>query len=272
MNEKTVLITGATDGIGKATAEELARRGLTVIVHGRSLEKVQQTQGEIRRNVPNARLESVVANFASLEQVRALSKEIAARFERLDVLINNAGVFMQTRQLSQDGFELTFAVNHLAHFLLTKSLLPLLHSSQARVVTVSSISHRRGQINFADLNSERNFEGYLVYAQSKLANIHFANELAIRERGKLTSNSLHPGGVTSKLLQTGFGITGISPAQGAETSVYLAIAPEVANVSGKYFSESRETPTIPPVLDASVGQRLWHVSEQLTGASDFQAI
>jgi NAD(P)-dependent dehydrogenase (short-subunit alcohol dehydrogenase family) len=264
MSKKTVLITGATDGIGKATAEELARRGVTVILHGRSLEKVHQAQDEIRRKVPNASLEAIVADFASLEEVRALSKEIVARFEQLDVLINNAGVFMQQRKLSQDGFELTFAVNHLAHFLLTCNLLPLLRASQARVVTLSSISHRRGQINFADLQSERSFEGYLVYAQSKLANILFANELAARERGKLTSNSLHPGGVTSKLLQTGFGITGISPAQGAQTSVYLALTPEVANVTGKYFSESRETSTIPPVLDAAVGKKLWEVSEQLT--------
>lgn len=264
MTQKFVLITGATDGIGKATAEELARRGLTVILHGRSLEKVQQAHNEILRKVPQARLETVTADFASLEQVRALSKEITTRFERLDVLINNAGVFMQTRQLSQDGFELTFAVNHLAHFLLTRNLLPLLRNSQARVVTVSSISHRRGQINFSDLNSEHNFEGYLAYAQSKLANILFSNELAMRERGQLTSNSLHPGGVTSKLLQTGFGITGISPAQGAETSVYLAVAPEVANISGKYFSESREVPTMPPILDAAVGKQLWEVSEQLT--------
>ena len=264
MPEKTILITGATDGIGKATAVELARRGMTVILHGRSLEKVQQTQNEIKHSVPNASLEVIAADFSSLKQVRAMSQEIVARFERLDVLINNAGVFMQKREVSQDGFELTFAVNHLAPFLLTCSLLPLLRSSQARVVTVSSFSHRRGQINFADLQSERSFEGYNVYAQSKLANILFSNELAEREHGKLTSNSLHPGGVTSKLLTTGFGITGISPAQGAETSVYLALAPEVAHVTGKYFSESRETPTIPPVLDAAVGKKLWEVSEALT--------
>lgn len=264
MPEKTVLITGATDGIGKATAEELARRGMRVIIHGRSPEKTQQTRDELRRKVPNALLEIIAADFSSLALVRAMSNEITARFEHLDVLINNAGVFIKRYQLSQDGFELTFAVNHLAHFLLTCSLLPMLRKSHARVVTVSSVSHRRGQINFADLNNEHNFDGYLVYAQSKLANILFANELAARERGNLTSNSLHPGAVTSKLLQTGFGISGISPTQGAETSVYLATAPEVTQVTGKYFSESQETPTMPPVLDTTVAKRLWEISEELT--------
>jgi NAD(P)-dependent dehydrogenase (short-subunit alcohol dehydrogenase family) len=173
---------------------------------------------------------------------------------------------MQHYHLSQDGFELSFAVNHLAPFLLTCSLLPLLRNSQARVVTVSSIAHRRGHINFADLNHQSDFEGYKVYAQSKLANILFANELAAREHGKLTSNSLHPGAVTSKLLQTGFGISGISPADGAKTSVYLATAPEVAQITGKYFSESRETPTMPPILDVMVAKRLWEVSEEMTAA------
>lgn len=264
MPEKTVLITGATDGIGKATAEELARRGMRVILHGRSPEKARRAQDEILSKVPTASLETIAADFSSLAQVRTMCSEITQRFERLDVLINNAGVFMQQYQRSQDGFELSFAVNHLAPFLLTCSLLPLLRNSQARVVTVSSIAHRRGQINFSDLNNERDFEGYKVYAQSKLANIMFANELAERERGKLTSNSLHPGAVTSKLLRTGFGISGISPADGAKTSVYLATAPEVAQTTGKYFSEGRETPTMPPILDITIAKRLWQVSEELT--------
>lgn len=264
MNEKIVLITGASDGIGKATAEELARRGLRVVLHGRSAEKIQQAQDEIRSKVPGARLEALTADFSSLAEVRGLARAFLARFDRLDVLINNAGVFPKARLLSMDGFEMAFAVNHLAHFLLTCELLPLLRTNTARVVTVSSISHRRGQIHFDDLTMKNNFDGYLAYAQSKLANIYFSNELAARERGLLTSNSLHPGGVSTKLLMTGFGIQGISVEQGAATSVYLAVAPEVAQITGKYFSEGHEAATQPPVLDAATGKRLWQVSEELT--------
>jgi NAD(P)-dependent dehydrogenase (short-subunit alcohol dehydrogenase family) len=263
MSEKTILVTGATDGIGKATIEELARRGMHVILHGRNVERVNLTLAEIQRIVPGARIDAAIADFASLEQVRTLANGIANHYDRLDVLINNAGVFPKKHELSADGFELAFAVNHLAHFLLTCELLPLLRASQARVVTVSSYSHRRGKIDFNDLNLERNFDGYDAYARSKLANILFSNELAECEQGCLTSNSLHPGGVTTKLLKTGFGITGISPARGAETSIYVALSPEIANVTGAYFSNCRITPTMPPVLDAAMQKQLWKVSERL---------
>jgi len=263
VSPKNILVTGATDGIGKATALALAQLGHRVILHGRSPEKVQQTQAEISRALPVAQLETVSANLASLAQVRALATEITSRFERLDVLLNNAGVFMKEYQISPDGFEMTLAVNHLAPFLLTHELLPLLRASQARVVTVSSVAHTRGQIHFDDLNLTHSFEGYRAYAQSKLANLLFSNELAEREMGKITSNSLHPGGVTTKLLKTGFGATGISTTQGAETSVFLATSPTVESVTGKYFSESREAPIAPQALNKTHQKQLWQMTEQL---------
>ncbi len=261
---KIMLVTGATDGIGRATALELARRGALVILHGRSLDKLEQTQEEIARQVPGALLEIAQADLASLEQVRGLALEVEARFDRLDVLLHNAGVFMKERQLSADGFEMTLAVNQLAPFALTWELLPLLEESAARVVTVSSIAHRRAQIDFDDLNAEKSFDGYRAYAQSKLANILFANELALIAAGKLTSNSLHPGVITTKLLQAGFDATGADPASGAATSVYLATSPDVAKISGKYFSDNRPAPLAPQALDLTAQKRLWEICENWT--------
>ncbi len=263
MNEKIILVTGATDGIGKATAMELARHGARVIVHGRKAEKVAQIQAEIGRFIPGNKVETAVADLSSLSQVRSLARYLTDHFERLDVLLHNAGVFMKQRQLSADGFEMTFAVNHLAPFLLTHELLPLLRASQARVITVSSGTHHRGRINFDDLQAERQFDGYAAYSQSKLANILFANELAQREQGTITSNALHPGVINTNLLREGFGGGGDTVEKGAATSVYLALSPEVANTTGKYFSNSRETPVAAHALDQATQQRLWQVSSRL---------
>ena len=232
-NSKIILVTGATDGIGKAAATELARRGAHIILHGRSPEKLQQTQDEIHRLIPDAKLDSAPADLSSLRQVRAMARDLAERFPRLDVLLHNAGVFMKQRELTEDGFEKTFAVNHLAPFALTLDLLPLLRASHARVVTVSSVAHNRGRIDFNNLHAEVRFDGYTAYAQSKLANILFANELAEQERGQLTSNSLHPGVITTKLLKTGFNSTGVSVEEGAATSIYLADSPDVQGVTGQ---------------------------------------
>jgi NAD(P)-dependent dehydrogenase (short-subunit alcohol dehydrogenase family) len=268
-----MLVTGATDGIGKATALELARRGARVIVHGRSLEKVRKAQDYIRHEFPGARLEAVAADLASLEQVRALARDVRERFGRLDVLIHNAGVYMQERVLSADGYEMTFAVNHLAPFLLTRELLPLLRAARARVITVASTVHANGRIDFENLGGVRRaaqrkapaFDGRDAYVQSKLANVMFARELAVREKGQLTSNSLHPGVITTKLLLAGFSISGASPDHGAATSVYLATSPAVAQISGKYFEDQREAPVAPQAQDAAAQKRLWDLSEQLVG-------
>ena len=265
METKTVLVTGATDGIGKATALELAKRNFNVIIHGRSVEKTEAVKNEIALQLFDARLETAVADLASLDEVRALGVEIMQRFDSLDVLLHNAGVFMNERVLSPDSFEMTFAVNHLAVFALTMELLPLLRSSNTRVVTVSSIAHTRGRMDLSDLNAEKGFSPYGAYAQSKLANILFANELAEREAGKLTSNSLHPGVITTKLLQAGFNTTGASTEQGAATSVHLASAPELEAVTGRYFSDSHEVAPAPQALDRGDQKQLWELSRKLTG-------
>lgn len=263
---KTVLVTGATDGIGRETALELARRGCRVGVHGRNPKKVEEVVQVLRRSgSPNA--EGFVADFARLSDVRRLAEEVQARFDRLGVLLNNAGIFAQTRELTADGFESTFQVNHLAPFLLTSLLLPLLErSAPSRVVTVSSVAHQRGQLDFSNLQLERGFTGYGAYANSKLANVLFTFELARRLEGKqVTATCLHPGVINTKLLREGFGAMGASAEQGAETSVYLALSPEVEGISGRYYASSKEAAVASQAKDVEAQRRLWEESERLTG-------
>lgn len=259
---QTILVTGATDGIGLATARELARQGHEVVLHGRNEERVGRACDAIRTVVPDASLLTACADLGDLAAVARMAQELAARLPRLDVLINNAGVYMTNRTISRDGFEMTLAVNHLAHFLLTNLLLPLLKKSAApRVVTVSSMVHTSGRIEFDNMNSEQNFNGYHAYANSKLANALFANELARREPW-LTSNSLHPGVIGTKLLHAAFSMQGDTVTDGARTSVYLATAPEVANVTGKYFVDSVAIKAAAQALDQQLAQRLWVWTEQ----------
>ena len=266
-NGSTVLVTGATDGIGKETARALARNGARILVHGRDPRRTTATCEELRTG--GAMAEPVVADLSSLSEVRALADEVRSRTDRLTVLVHNAGVFMKQRQLSPDGFELTFAVNHLAPFLLTALLRGLLtDSAPARVVTVSSVAHQRARLEFDNLQGERSFDGYRAYATSKLANVLFAFELAARLRmDRVTSNALHPGVVTTKLLYEGFGTTGINPADGARTSVFLASSPEVEGITGMYYENSRPARVAPAAEREELREKLWTVSEQLTGLS-----
>lgn len=266
MDTRRVLITGSTDGIGKATATELARRGFEVVVHGRSEKRVTEAARDIQEAAPEAHLETVAGNLASLEQVRMVADEVKQRFDRLDVLINNAGVMTSSRQESEDGYELTFAVNHLAHFLLTNLLLDLLRASApARIITVSSMVHASGEIRFDDLQMRRGYSGYRAYAQSKLANVLFTYELARRLDGSgVTANALHPGVIATKLLHVSF--SGGGPIeQGAEMPVFLATSPEVASTSGQYFSSRRPERSSSLSYDEQLQKRLWDVSEELTG-------
>lgn len=260
-----VLVTGATDGIGRQTALELLKRGYRVFVHGRTREKAEAVSAELAREVSAGAAEPLFADLSSMAEVRRLAAETQAKTEKLDVLINNAGVFLHERKLTPDGFEMTFAVNHLAPFLLTHLVLPSLRkSAAARIVTVSSIAHNRGNIDFADLRLDRHYHGYAAYAASKLANVLFAHEMARRLRGtKITSNALHPGVIGTKLLRSGFGMGGGTVAEGAATSVRLASDPALASVTGKYFSDAREASSSALSHDRALAKRLYEVSAEL---------
>jgi NAD(P)-dependent dehydrogenase (short-subunit alcohol dehydrogenase family) len=256
-----ILITGATDGIGLETAKELVQRGFELVLHGRNDEKLRRACTAILHFVPQAALHTAHADLADLAQVARMANELVEKMPRLDALINNAGVYMMSRQLSRDGMEMTLAVNHLSHFLLTLLLLPLLkRSPDPRVVSVSSVAHMRGRIEFDNLNCERHFDSYHAYANSKLANALFAAELARREPW-LCANSLHPGVIDTKLLHAGFNMTGDSVANGARTSVFLATSPVVKGVSGKYFDNCTAIPPASLASDQQLASQLWEWSE-----------
>jgi len=265
MTPKTILITGATDGIGQATAHQLAAQGHRVLLHGRNPARGQAALTQIQNATGNAHLEYFNADLASLRQVRQLAADVQAKHSRLDVLLLNAGVIAPKRTLSEDGFELTFAVNHLAYFLLTHLLLEMLkQSAPARVVVVASQVHHSGQINFNDLQLERGYSGPKAYSNSKLANVLFANELAARLAGTgVTVNSLHPGVINTKLLRAGWGGGGASVETGAATSVYLATSAAVEGVTGKYFSNQQESTPSAASRNPALQKQLWDVSAQM---------
>ena len=276
MNQKPIcLITGATSGIGEVTARELARRGMHVVIVGRSAERVAATVARIKQ-ATGVDVETLIADLSSQAGVRSVAETFLQRYQRLDVLINNAGGFFASRQVSADGIELTWALNHMSYFLLTNLLTDILRASApARVVNVSSDAHRSGVMRWDDLQFTRSYNGWAAYAQSKLANILFSNELARRLEGTgVTSNALHPGFVATRfahnngiiwgglmaLMQRLFGIT---PEEGAQTSIYLATASEVATISGRYFVKSRETSPAPQAQDMAAAARLWEITERM---------
>lgn len=263
MTSSVVLITGATDGIGKETARQLLARGATVLCHGRTLAKAQAVCHELGGDS-----QPVAAELSSLEAVRELGTQVRAAHPRLDVLINNAGVFVHERRRSADGFELTLAVNHLAPFMLTHLLLPALQKSGAgRIINVSSVAHARGHIDLDDLQRERGYEGYAAYAGSKLANLLFTYELARRlgPDSPVTVNALHPGVISTKLLRGGFGMGGASIESGAATSVRLATDPALSRVTGRYFVDGREAPSSPRSHDPALMARLFDLSGTCVG-------
>lgn len=276
MQGKTVLITGATNGIGKEAAKSLARMGAHVVIVGRSREKTQAVLNEIKSS--GGSVDMLLADLSSLDEVRRLATEFKSKYSRLDVLINNAGAFFTSRQESVDGYEMTFALNHLAYFLLTNLLLDVLKdSAPARIVNVSSDAHRGGKLNFDDLQNKANYGrgGFAVYSQSKLANVLFTYELARRLTGtQVTTNALHPGfvatgfghnngGLVSLMLSVMQRFVAISEEQGAQTIIYLASSPEVEGVTGQYFDKSKSVRSSNESYDEAAARRLWEASEQL---------
>ena len=276
MADKVVLITGGTGGIGKATAIGLATMGARVGITGRDLARAEQAASDIRAASANSAVDAFTADMSSQAEVRRLAVSVLDAYPRLDVLVNNVGGFWAHRHLTADGLERTFALNHLAPFLLTNLLLDRLKASApARVVTVSSGAQSMGRIDFDDLQGARNYSGQRAYNQSKLANVMFSNELARRPDGTgVTANSLHPGVVRSNfgaedqarwfavmsrvilpLLKT--------PAQGAQTSIYLASSPDMGGVTGQFFANRKGKRPNKVAYDTNMTGRLWQVSADL---------
>ncbi|MCC6525776.1 MAG: SDR family NAD(P)-dependent oxidoreductase [Polyangiaceae bacterium] len=265
-----VLVTGATDGIGRETARVLAARGARVVLHGRSASKLAATREAIEQATGRRLPEPVLCDLASLAAVRELAAALAAQPERPTVLLHNAGVYMRRFATSPDGFELTMAVNHLAPFLLTHLLLGSAGQTIGRVVNVSSVAHQRGAVDPDDVGLvRRSFEPYGHYAASKLANVLFTVELARRVRARgVAVNALHPGVVSTKLLTEGFGMQGgDSLEEGAATSVLLALEPVGASAHGRYFAAGREAPMSPLAADARLARRFYEASAEAVGVA-----
>jgi retinol dehydrogenase-12 len=275
MEGKVVLITGATSGIGKAAATALAAMGAEVVVTGRDRGRGEAALAEIRRASDSEKVSLMLADLAVQAEVRKLADSFRERHDRLDVLVNNAGLIQSRHKKTPDGIELTLAVNHLAPFLLTNLLLDLLEkSAPSRVITVSSEARRHAEIDFDDLQSERRYRAFPVYGMTKKANILFTYELAERLEGTgVVANCVHPGGVNTNfgddnrspgiLLFRAFKPFMRTPEQGADTVIYLASSPEAAEMNGKYLTDREEVSPAEP-RDAVAQKRLWEVSEALT--------
>jgi NAD(P)-dependent dehydrogenase (short-subunit alcohol dehydrogenase family) len=276
MKGKVCLITGATQGIGLAAAIDIAKHGPTMVLVARDPKRGEAAVAEVKEKSGNPSVELMLADLSSLASIRRLADTFKAKYDRLHVLINNAGAIAMQRSLTEDGYETTFAVNHLAYFLLTNLLLDVMKASApARIINVSSEAQRQGTINFDDLHGERRYSGMRAYGQSKLANVLFTYELARRLQGTgVTANCLHPGVVATGFGRNNSGIFKIlvqiaspfllTPEKGARTTVYLATSPDVEGVTGKYFDKSREKKSIPESYDLAIAKRLWEVSEELT--------
>jgi NAD(P)-dependent dehydrogenase (short-subunit alcohol dehydrogenase family) len=280
VRDKTVLVTGATSGIGLEASLALARRGARVVMVGRDRARMASAQARVEAGSGSKQVSSLLCDFSSQAAIRELAAAVRSACPRLDVLVNNAGGVNKARRLTADGIESTFAVNHLGPFLLTNLLLDLVvKSAPARIVTVSSIGHRRGTIDFDDLGYERGYSIMRAYTRSKLANVLFAAELARRLAGTgVTSNSIHPGSVDTNIwsgaplwakpiIQLLFRPFFISAEQGGSYVVDLVARPDLAEVTGRYWEESRMVDPSPAGRDEALARRLWDVSAAMVGLS-----
>jgi NAD(P)-dependent dehydrogenase (short-subunit alcohol dehydrogenase family) len=281
MRGMTCVITGATAGIGLVAAERLGAMGARLLLVGRDRGKAAAVLRQLRERVPGLEASLFYADLAQLSEVRRLAGELLDAAPRLDVLVNNAGAIFRRRTVTGDGLERTFALNHMAYYLLTRLLAErLVGSAPARVVNVASEAHRGAALDFDDLQGERRYDGWTAYRRSKLANILFTRELARRLDGTgVTANCLHPGfvatsfgdnnrGVFRLALGLGKRFVAISPERGAETTVYLASSAEIATESGGYFEKCRKTSPSAAAQDDRAARRLWAASAQIAGLSD----
>jgi NAD(P)-dependent dehydrogenase (short-subunit alcohol dehydrogenase family) len=274
---KTAVITGATSGIGRATALDFAQRGARLLLIGRNEARARETADAIRAAAPRADFEIVRGDFATQAEVRRVGEELSKREDRLDLLVNNHGVTLMRRETTPDGYEATFAINHLGYFHLTGLLLPKLRATPgARIVSVASEAHRFGALDLGDLHSQQKYAAMRVYGKSKSANIHFTRELARRYGSpQLTINCVHPGGVATNLGGGQGPILSVvhklvmafmkTPAEGARTSIFAATAPEAVGKNGAYYADCREKQPAAHCRDDATARALWEVSEQLTG-------
>lgn len=277
LNGKICMVTGATSGIGKVTARELAQMGATVIIVGRNPEKSENAVKQIRRETGNPAVEFMLADLSSQKEIRQLVQDFKKRYDRLHVLVNNAGSIFLARRESVDGIEMTFALNHLGYFLLTNLLIDVLQASApSRIINVSALLHKWAKINFDDLQNREMYIGVRAYPQSKLCNLYFTYELARRMEGTgVTANALHPGVVATNLgvndnrfgrvMRRLINFALINPEEGAQTIIYLAASPDAQTVTGKYFVKQKAVSSSQASYNQAVASRLWCVSAELTG-------
>ncbi|XP_068222987.1 retinol dehydrogenase 13-like [Palaemon carinicauda] len=281
LHGKTVIVTGANTGIGKETAREMAKRGARVILACRDMNKCAEARKDIAWDTQNKSVHCMKCDLASQASIREFVQNFTAKEERLDILINNAGVMRCPKSFTEEGIEMQLGTNHMGHFLLTNLLLgKMKDSAPSRIINVSSVAHMRGKINFSDLNSDKNYDEGEAYAQSKLANILFTRELSERLAGSgITCNAVHPGLVLTEIgrhmsidkswmaslvLKPLLWLFLKTPRQGAQTTIYAALCSDLDGVSGKYFSNQVEANVAEAALDKEAAQRLWAVSEHWT--------
>ena len=275
MNGKVCLVTGATDGIGKVSARVLAELGAKVIIVGRNPEKSAFVLAELRSISGNKNIDLLMADLAVMQEVRDLAEQVISRYDRLDVLLNNAGGYFTKHEITSDGLEMTFALNHMSYFLLTNKLMELLkYSAPARIVNVSSDAHYGVNIEFENLNGEQEYKAWKAYQKSKLANVLFTYELLKKVPGNITVNCLHPGFVATNfgnniggffgpVLKIAQRISAINSEEGAKTSIFLCSAPEVKGVSGKYFYKCQSKTSSRESRNMDTGKRLWQISSDI---------
>lgn len=294
MKGRICMVTGATNGLGEVTARDLAALGATVVLVGRNLEKTRRVVRSLKADTGNRNITYYIADLASMTSIHRLAEDFQRKYDQLHVLVNNAASIFLDRRVTPEGLEMTFALNHIGYFLLTNLLLdPLTNGGDAerhsRVVNVSGVSHERAKLDFDNLQNIQGYNGLKAYAQSKLMNIMFTNELSRRVRqagAPVDVNALHPGVVRTGILQDitsgvsgtlinnlskAFSPLGMRPEKGADTQVYLATSPDVEGLSGKYFVKRQARPSSPASMVEEDWRRLWDYSERVTGLQERQA-